>query len=78
MINVIRVILRRTTVRSLSETSKKFLHVYFTGEGVSQARVRCKNKPGVKEHVVLDLQEVLNFCNGYVKEFKTAVEKLFK
>ena len=53
----------------------QYLQVYFIGGQENQAKVRCNRNQGVKEDLILSLQEMLHTNNAYIRSFKAAIEK---
>ena len=53
----------------------KFFQIYFMGDCHTEAQTRCRAVSGLREGIVLTLQEMLHGCNSYVQSFKTALEK---
>ena len=53
-----------------------FLQIYFMGDYHTEAQTSCRVVSGLREDIVLALQEMLHRCNSYVQSFKTALEKM--
>jgi hypothetical protein len=54
----------------------KFLQIYFMDNFHEQAQQRAGLFKGLKEQLILDLQEMLHQQNPYVRDFKMALEKM--
>ena len=54
----------------------KFLQIYFMSDCHTEAQTRCRAVSGLREDIVLTLQEMLQGCKSYVQSFKTALEKM--
>jgi hypothetical protein len=67
---------RTGSLLPLSGEEPKFLQIYFMGDQRQQAERRCQIAQGVRANFVLELQEILHEHNRYVREFKTAMERL--
>lgn len=54
----------------------QFLQIYFVGEDEKEVRLRCSNFPDVKQGLVKQLQRMLHDVNSYIKDLKTALDKV--
>lgn len=54
----------------------QFLQIYFVGEDEREVRLRCSNFPEVKQELVKQLQRMLHDVNSYIKDLKTALDKV--
>jgi len=54
----------------------QFLQIYFMGDPEAEAKLRQSKIPGLREGIVLDLQELLHTHNAYIGIFKTALEHM--
>ncbi|PAA84583.1 hypothetical protein BOX15_Mlig017082g4 [Macrostomum lignano] len=54
----------------------KFLQIYFMGDSHEEVERRCRIAPGVRPNIVFELQEIMHAHNKYVRDFKTAMERL--
>jgi len=59
-----------------TDEEPKFLQIYFMGDEEKQAKQRCNNIPGARQDIVMDLQQMLHDHNPYVRDFKSALEKM--
>lgn len=58
----------------VNDEDYKFLQIYFIGDSVREAGVRCSNFEDLDFNIVLSLQEMLHRENAYVKDFKSVLE----
>jgi len=54
----------------------QFLQIYFVGEDEKEVRLRRSNFPDVKQGLVKQLQRMLHDVNSYIKDLKTALDKV--
>ena len=54
----------------------KFLQIYFLGDPDQQLRERYRHQSGLKEFILLTLQEMIHKEHPLVQSFKTALEQM--
>ncbi|XP_054720603.1 uncharacterized protein LOC129230227 [Uloborus diversus] len=59
-----------------TEQQAQFLQIYFVGDDEKEAHIRSHNYPGVKPDLVKQLQHMLHEVNNYIKDLKTALDKV--
>ncbi|XP_066962936.1 uncharacterized protein [Macrobrachium rosenbergii] len=57
----------------MPEADPKFIQIYFMGDATAEAKMRQSKIPGLKEGIVLDLEEFLRRHHAYAAIFKTAL-----
>ncbi|XP_023223321.1 uncharacterized protein LOC111624647 [Centruroides sculpturatus] len=64
------------SLQPLPQKTPQFLQIYFVGEDEREANLRCSIFPDVKKSLIKQLQAMLHYYNPYLKDLKTALEKV--
>ncbi|XP_067131955.1 uncharacterized protein [Centruroides vittatus] len=54
----------------------QFLQIYFVGEDDREANIRCSKFPDLRPNLIKQLQLMLHEVNPYIKDLKTAIDKI--
>jgi hypothetical protein len=60
----------------LPDERPSFLQIYFVGDEEREVDQRCTNIPGIRRHIVLNLQRFLHQHNLLVNILKTSIDKM--
>ena len=60
----------------LPNEEHQFLQIYFMGDEQQEAEKHCSNIPGIRQNIILEVQQMLHYHNNYVQSFKTALERM--
>lgn len=58
------------------DKNPQFVQIYFLGDPSTEANMRWNRIPTLNKEIISSLQDMLHSHNGYIKIFKTALEKM--
>lgn len=54
----------------------QYLQIYFVGEDEREVNIRCFKYPNLKPNLIKQLQDMLHQVNPYIKDLKSAIDKI--